>query len=295
MRRPARSFALLAVSAVVLVGCAEDAPGPVEGVSRISVVATTNVYGSIAEAIGGDHVEVTSIITSAAQDPHSYEASAQDSLAISHAAIVIENGGGYDPFIDTLLEASGAEAVVVNAVDASGLQGGNEHVWYSLQAMDALAWKLASELADLDPVHTGDYADSYDAFAAELAALEERANGLYEIWEGTGVAITEPVPLYLLAELGLVNLTPDEFSEAIEEGSDVPPLVLQETLGLFEGDEVALLAYNGQTAGRETEQLRAAADAAGVPVVSLTETLPDGADYLSWMADNITAIEAVLE
>jgi zinc/manganese transport system substrate-binding protein len=102
------------------------------------------------------------------------------------------------------------------------------------------------------------------------------------------------VPVYLLAELGLDNVTPEEFSEAIEEGSDVPPLVLDETLRLFETGEVALLAYNEQTAGPETEQVRAAAEAAGIPVVSFTETLPDGADYLSWMTDNLEAVATAL-
>src|SRR6478609_11298297 len=71
---------------------ADDSPG------TINVVASTNVYGDIARAIGGDKVSVTAIITKTSQDPHSYEATAQDRLAISKAELVIENGGGYDGF-----------------------------------------------------------------------------------------------------------------------------------------------------------------------------------------------------
>jgi len=332
MRRPALALSLT-LPIVALAGCAAPAPEPDDG--RISVVASTNVYGDIAARVGGDLVEVTSIVTGAAQDPHSYEASAQDQLAIAGAELVIENGGGYDPFVDALLEASGNEdAVVLDASEISGLvpegaeaeghdhedgeehdheeadeevhedehghegpshiEGFNEHVWYSFEAVDALAHELAHELGHLDEASAAVFEENYEAFAAELAALEERAHGLHERWEGTGIAITEPVPLYLLAELGLDNLTPAEFSEAIEEGTDVPPLVLQELLGLVADGQVALLAYNEQTAGPETEQLRAAAEQAGVPVVSFTETLPDGADYLSWMADNISAVEAAL-
>ncbi len=116
-----KSITLLAASAFVLAGCASPAPGagPDED-TRLSIVASTNVYGDIASAIGGDLVSVTSIITSAAQDPHSYEASAQDQLALSKADLVIENGGGYDPFIDQLLEASASTAVVIQRVRGVG-------------------------------------------------------------------------------------------------------------------------------------------------------------------------------
>ncbi|OYX54790.1 MAG: ABC transporter substrate-binding protein, partial [Micrococcales bacterium 32-70-13] len=105
---------------------------------------------------------------------------------------------------------------------------------------------------------------------------------------------TEPVPAYLLAELGFDDETPEEFSEAIEEGADVPPLALQEVLDLIASGEVRLLAYNEQTASPETERVRAAAEAAGIPVVSFVETLPDGEDYVSWMRANIEAVAAAL-
>jgi zinc/manganese transport system substrate-binding protein len=284
---------------------------------RLSIVASTDVYGDIAAQIAGAGVDVTSIIMSAGQDPHSYEASAQDQLAIADADLVIRNGGGYDTFVDTMLEASGSDTEVLDAVEISGfapdggddhaedehaedgdehghIEGFNEHVWYSFEAVDALAAEIAEHLGELDAADAAGYQANYEQFAASLETLEERAHELHEGFEGTAVAVTEPVPVYLLAELGLDNVTPEEFSEAIEEGSDVPPLVLDETLRLFETGEVALLAYNEQTAGPETEQVRAAAEAAGIPVVSFTETLPDGADYLSWMTDNLEAVATAL-
>jgi hypothetical protein len=116
----------LAVTALALTGCASTPAESADG--TVQVVASTNVYGDIAQQIGGDLVSVTSFITSAAQDPHSYEASAQDQLALSKADIVIENGGGYDPFIDTLMNAAGNDEVaVINATEASGLLEGDDH------------------------------------------------------------------------------------------------------------------------------------------------------------------------
>jgi zinc/manganese transport system substrate-binding protein len=309
----------IAVAALVLAGCSTSTPAA--ETTGLSVVASTNVYGSIAEAVGGDLVAVTSIITSAAQDPHSYEASAQNQLALSKADLIVENGGGYDPFIDTLISASSSAAPVVNASEASGLleadgeapstpstssgtddheghdhvEGFNEHVWYSFHGVEHVAEAIAEQLSSLDSDNAPTYEANLAAFTAQLETLEAGAEALHTDTEGKGVAITEPVPLYLLEAVGFTNVTPDEFSEAIEEGTDVAPSVLAETLDLFDSGSVALLAYNSQTASSETEQVRTAAEENGVPVVEFTETMPDGTDYVSWMTDNLSAISAAVK
>jgi len=305
----------VAAAALALSGCASS-PAADDTASGLSIVASTNVYGSIAESIGGDLVTVTSLIDSAAQDPHSFEASAQDQLALSKADLVIENGGGYDPFIDTLLEASSTEVSVVNASEASGLlegdehtegesdddheghdhiEGFNEHVWYSFHGVGHVAEEIAEQLSELDADNAATYAANLADFTAQIEELEAGAEALHPATEGLGAAITEPVPLYLLEAVGLTNRTPAEFSEAIEEGTDVAPAVLKETLALFTGTSVSLLAYNEQTASSETEQVRKAAEENGIAVVQFTETLPDGADYVSWMTDNLSAISAAVQ
>jgi zinc/manganese transport system substrate-binding protein len=98
VRRPAAartSLAALAGLSLLLTACA-PAAAPSAEPEGIDVVASTNVYGDIARAVGGDKVNVTAIINKTSQDPHSYEATAQDRLVISKAELVIENGGGYD-------------------------------------------------------------------------------------------------------------------------------------------------------------------------------------------------------
>lgn len=289
--------AILAASTIALAGC--SAPAPDDG--ELSVVASTNVYGSLAEAIGGPGVHVTSIITDLSQDPHSFEANARIQLALSKADVVIENGGGYDDFVGTLLTgANNPDAVVLTAVDLfAGAAGSsapetNEHVWYDLPTMAAIAADLAETLAKLDPADAQRYRSNAATFTSALGGLEDRVADLRSKVAGTGVAITEPVPLYLLEEAGLENRTPTEFSEAIEEGSGVPPSVLRATLDLFGSGAVGAFVYNEQTGGPETDRLLAAAQDAGVPVVPVTETLPAGKDYLTWMRDNIAALEDAL-
>ncbi|MCM0619270.1 metal ABC transporter solute-binding protein, Zn/Mn family [Nocardioides bruguierae] len=316
-----RLLALLpagALAVTTLAACGSDSGSADDG--TISIVASTNVYGSIAEAIGGDDVEVTSIIDSASQDPHEYEATTSDLATLSGADIVIENGGGYDSFVDTMLDSVDTDPTVLTAVDISGLldedsdhsdeehadeesedghdhvEGFNEHVWYDFHTVEAVAEEINEHLAEVDPDNAATYQANYEDFAAQVEDLESQVSDLASSTEGRGVAITEPVPLYLLTEAGLTNETPDEFSEAVEEGTDVPPRVLAETLALFDGDsDIAVLAYNTQAADDTTEQVQQAAEAAGVPVVDFSETLPDGVDdYVTWMQDNVDDLTAAL-
>lgn len=315
MRSPRTPFALVggvAVVTLVLTGCATAGVSAADD-GRLSIVASTSVYGDIAQQLVGDLGDVQSLVTNAAQDPHSYEASAQDQLALSRADLVIQNGGGYDPFIDTLL-GDDTTVRVVDASEASGLiadsdtdhadgdpsgeaspdhiEGSNEHVWYSLEGVEKVADAITDELSALDAPNAPTYRQNYDEFAAALTTLRERVQGFEVRTAGLTAAITEPVPLYLLVDAGFANATPEAFSEAIEEGTDVAPAVLQETLALFDSGSVAFLAYNAQTASPETERVREAAEAAGVPVIDFTETLPDGVDYLGWMTANVDAIES---
>ena len=237
-------LALLVIPALLLAGCATT---PAVDDGRVHVVASTNVYGSIVAAIGGNLVSVTSLIDSGAQDPHSFEASAQNQLAVSKADLVIENGGGYDDFVDTLLDASSTTAIVINAAGVVNLpEGTNEHLWYSLSDMRTVAASIADQLSSLDADNAEAYAANLADFTGQVSALSDQVAGL---GEGKTAAITEPVPLYLLEQAGFENATPDEFSEAIEEGTDVPPAVLAETLDGI--GSVALLDEIGRASCRE--------------------------------------------
>jgi zinc/manganese transport system substrate-binding protein len=297
--RISRAGALLAVSAL-LAGCGSSSGGTAEpGGATVSVVASTNVYGDIARQIGGDGVRVTSFISDPAQDPHSFEAGTRTRLALSEAGVVIENGGGYDDFMGTLLKGTGSKAEVLNAVEVSGKTAPaseelNEHVWYDLPSVARLADRISAALAKADPGDAETYAANAGAFKARLRTLEGKVAALKAAHAGEGVAITEPVPVYLLEAAGLRNRTPEAFSEAIEEGDDVPPRVLRDTLALFGGGKVKVLVSNAQTSGPQTEQVEKAAKEGGVPIVPVTETLPAGTGYISWMDGNIAALREAL-
>lgn len=324
IRRSLPVLGLAAASAFVLAGCATGTAAGDD--SGVAIVASTNVYGQIAEEIGGDRVQVTSIVTNESQDPHSFEPSARDQLTISKADLVIENGGGYDAFVDALIESSGSEAHVVTAVEYSHdwpengghdeeqsaegegedhahdhdehghdhVEGFNEHVWYDPHTVVHVAEAIAAELTELDPDGADTFAANTEAFAAEIEGLEASLAELDAAHSGAQVFATEPVPGYLLAAAGLEDVTPEAFSEAVEEGQDVPPATLLESLDLLDGGDVSIVITNTQTAGAETAQILDDAEARGIPTLAFTETLPEGQTYISWMQANIEALNAAL-
>jgi zinc/manganese transport system substrate-binding protein len=305
-----RLVALVAVAAIGLVGCSSSptsspssSPTPssaASGAGLVNVVASTNVYGDIVKTIGGPAVAVTSIIDNPEKDPHEYEADARTQLALSKAQLVIENGGGYDDFMDTMLKSAQTKPTVINVADVSGRNQHpsdgefNEHLWYDFPTVEKLAAQLVTDLSAAAPGQAATFESNGKAFAAQLGQLQQDEAAIKAKHAGEGVAITEPVPLYLLEAAGLVNNTPETFSAAIEEDTDVPPAVLKETEDLFDTKQVKLLAYNQQTTGPQTEAVLAAAKRNNIRVVPVTETLPTDQSYLSWMHANLRAVSSAL-
>jgi len=284
-----------------LTACSSD-PAP-SGQSKIAVVASTNVYGSIAAAVGGDRIVVTSFVNDPSADPHSYEATPANAAAVRAAKVVIANGGGYDDFVGKLVADAGSNAKLIDVAELSGLKpaasGGelNEHVWYSLPTVRKLATTLATDLGAADPSGAATYTANAAAFTGKLDAPQAKVDAIKAKHGGKRVAITEPVPLHLLEAAGLQNATPEAFAEAVEQDTDPPAAVLDETLQLFTGaDKVRALVANAQTENASTKQVEQAATAGGVAIVRMTETMPAGVnDYVEWMQRQVDELSAALD
>ncbi|WP_144793658.1 metal ABC transporter solute-binding protein, Zn/Mn family [Microbacterium paludicola] len=323
-----RAAALLTASAVVLAGCSSTASGSDDGDGTIRIVASTNVYGDIAAQIGGDRVEVTTIIDSASQDPHSYEATARDRLAVQDADVVAWNGGGYDAFIETLLDGSDAHVFTAAEFshdhpdngghdagddhadedaeaghdheedgDHSGhdhIEGFNEHVWFDPHTMIHVVEGMAEELGELDEDGAADFTAAAADIIADLEAAEAELETIKADADGAGIFMTEPLPGYIAASAGLTDLTPAGFAEAVEEGTDVSPATLLDALEIIDSGDVKVVLTNAQTGGAETQRIEEAAEAAGIPVVAFTELLADGSSYSEWMHDAIQSLADAL-
>jgi zinc/manganese transport system substrate-binding protein len=308
-----KSLALATATVLLLAGCAatdSTTDATDEPFAGLTIVSSTNVWGDVASSVGGDLVQVVSIIDSFSQDPHSYEASARDQLAVNDADVVVANGGGYDSFIDTLAEAAGNSNIVYAYLPEEGEEEdhateegdhdhdhahGNEHVWYDFHVVEDFATRLAEQLRTLDPDNAAQYTANLEEFLVGIESLEERAAVVAGSVSGAKVISSEPVADYLLAELGLTNITPESFSQAIEEELDVSPADLLEIQNLISTNSVNLFVVNIQTGSVQIDALVELAEASGVAVIQVSELLPEGLGYLAWMEQNISAIEAGLK
>jgi zinc/manganese transport system substrate-binding protein len=284
---------ITSILGATLVACAAAACGAAPAPDRSagpSVVASTDVWGSVASAVAGDHASVHTILNSAVGDPHSYEATPSDAAAISDATLVVYNGGGYDHWVDDVLAAHPG----VPTVDAYGLTprqpGGepaNEHVFYDLATAKAVAAQVADRLATDDPPNAAAYRDNANAFRAQADAIAQSEREIGRKHPGVAVVATEPVAHYLLAEAGIADRTPTSFASAIEQGDDPSPADVAAVLDLVNGHQVSAVVLNQQTETPVTNRIVDAARTSGVAVITVAETLQNGLDYLDWQRSTV--------
>jgi zinc/manganese transport system substrate-binding protein len=283
---------------VGVAGCSQDrASNPEQQPAAPNVVASTDVWSSVASAVTGDRAKVKSILTSSSADPHSFEAAPADAAAITDASLVVYNGGGYDHWVDDVLSShSGVPSVNAYSLLPSTIaQPANEHVFYDPTTAKAVAVQIADRLAKADAAH----ADAYRVNAAEFGKRAdeilqiERAIG--QTHPGTAVVATEPVAHYLLVNAGITDKTPPGFSSAVEEDADPAPADLAAMLDLINTHQVSALLFNPQTQTAVTKQIQDAAQRASIPVVTVTETLPEGTDYLTWQRQTAQQLASQLD
>jgi zinc/manganese transport system substrate-binding protein len=287
----------LALSTGLIVGISGCGQSDKAASEHTSVVASTNVWASVASAVAGDHASVKAIISNPADDPHSFEASPADAATIADASLMVYNGGGYDHWVDDVLashrnvQAVGAYSLLPSSVP----QPANEHVFYDLETVKAVANQIADRLSQSDASHANDYKANASKFGqdADTIAAAERAIGASH--PGATVVATEPVAHYLLANSGIIDKTPEGFTKAIEGDSDPSPADLAAMLDLIKNRQVSALVYNTQTQTDVTKQLQDAANQASVPIIDVTETLPEGTDYLTWQRQTVDQLANQLD
>ncbi|TWF92428.1 metal ABC transporter solute-binding protein, Zn/Mn family [Saccharopolyspora dendranthemae] len=321
-RSAVTALAGLTVGAIALTGCSAGGPAAPGPNDKIKVVASTSVWGSVVQAVGGDGVEVESIIEDAGADPHSYESSPQDAAKISDANLVVLNGGGYDDFMTQVL--GDAPRPTVQAVAGGGHEhgghsgdehggepagehggepagehaghdhSGNEHVWYDLHVVHEVADKVAAELGKMQPAKAQQFEANAEAFEQQVAGLEGRVGEIAAAHQGKPVIVTEPVAHYMVEAAKLNDVTPPSFVNAIEAETDPSAAAVADIQNAINARQAVAVLYNPQTESPVTRNVRTAADSQHIPVVQLTETLPQGQSYVQWMDAQITALQGAL-
>ena len=280
--------------AIAVSGCAPSTPVRPAAGGRVRIVAAENQYGDVAAEIGGQYADVTSIMSNPSTDPHTYEVSASVARSIASASIVIQNGLGYDSFMNNVEAAAGGGRKVIDVQKLLGIPGREEnpHLWYDPRTMPAVASQLVADLSALQPAHAAYFSDNAVRFSTSLRAWVDALAAFKTDHPGVAVATTEPIADYMLQAAGVTNLTPFSLQVDIMNGVDPSPQAVSAEDGLIRGHAVKALVYNRQVTDSVTRGFVGEAEHAGVPVVGVYETMPTpGFVYATWMLAEVQALD----
>ena len=278
------------------VGASSTSNGGSSSSPSILVVAAENFYGNIVQQLGAGHVSVVSILSDPNIDPHEYESSVQNGIAVSNAQLVIQNGDDYDTWMDKLLAASPnpKRIVLVGADLANHKLTDNPHVWYGIDNIQTIAAGITAALEKIDPADKPAFEAASTAFDQSLVPIQQKLNELKSKYAGTSVGLTETIFLYQTGPIGLNVLTPFAYEKAIAEGNDPPADTVVTTNSQINQRLVKVLIYNVQTVTPVTSNLQEAALQNGIPIVPVSETMPEGKTYQGWMLDQLNALQKAL-
>jgi zinc/manganese transport system substrate-binding protein len=263
----------------------------------VRVVAAENFWGNIAAQLGGVHAQVISIITNPTTDPHSYEPTTLDAVALASAQLVVENGIGYDPWAGHLLAADDVSSTVLNVGTLLGVPvGGNPHRWYNPGDVERVITRIVADLEALDPADRGYFSARERWF--ENVALRPYRRLVARIrarYAGTKVGASESIFAMLAPALGLDLITPPSFLKAISEGTDVSAADKETIDAQIAHHLIQIYVYNSQNVTPDVRAQLSQVIAAHIPVATITETLaPAGSTYEAWQTRELEGIEAAL-
>jgi zinc/manganese transport system substrate-binding protein len=301
IRRPARTLAASALAAAALAGALGIVPAsaaPIRGLSSarvITAIGAENEYANVIGQIGGRYVSVSSILNNPNTDPHTFESSPSVAEEVSAAQLIVQNGVGYDSFMNKIESASPSSSrKIITVQTLLGLPDDtpNPHLWYNPETMPTVALAIATDLASFDPTEASYFEANLKTFDNSLSPWLKAIVGFAAKYSVTRVATTEPVADYMLNAIGADNLSPFGLQADIMNGVDPSPQDISLQEALFTSHKVKVFVYNQQVVDSLTTSFRTAAEKAGIPVVGVYETMPTpGYDYQTWMLAEVEAIE----
>jgi zinc/manganese transport system substrate-binding protein len=311
---PALAVLALAVLALALAGCGRSevsrqlgsqggpqggcARGGASASGRLEVVAAENFWGSIAAQLGGEEVQVRSIIVNPSADPHSYEPTAQDARTMAGAGLAIVNGIGYDEWAGRLLNANPVSGrAVLNVGDALGLRAGdNPHQWYSPRSVRRVIEEIVDDYDRLAPRDASCFATQRRLFEARSLAPYDRLRAeIRARYAGVPVGYSESIFQPLGEDLGLKLLTPYGFAKAIAEGGEVSAQDKQAVDGQAQSREIEVWVFNSQNVTPDVQRVNEIARAQRIPIATVTETLsPASESFEQWQVAQLEGLKRAL-
>ena len=286
--------ALASVGMLASVAACGSGQSTSEKNGTIEVAASVNQWGTVAKALGGDNVNVTSIINSTNVDAHDYEPTTSDIAKLQKAQVIIVNGAGYDAW--AVKAAQTANAIIVNAAEVGGVNDGeNPHVWFSADVRKAVAQAITEAYEQADAAKKNDFDKMNDQWAAEENNVESKIAEVKQKTDGLAYAATESVASYLAEDMGLADATPSGYARATANESEPTPTDIKQFTDALKAGEIKLLVVNTQEESELTGKITDAAKSVEVPMVELTEQMPEQYDSLTaWMEGLVDAFSQAI-
>jgi zinc/manganese transport system substrate-binding protein len=294
-RRGSMLVALAVTVGLLATACSSSSDSPASsGSGQVVAVGAENEYANVIGQIGGKYVKVTAIESNPNTDPHTFEASPSVATAVSAAQLVVQNGIGYDTYMNKIEAASPSSTrKIIDVQNLLGLPNStpNPHLWYSPHTMPAVAKAVANDLSALQPSHAAYFHANVSTFDASLQPWYQAIAKFKAAYAGTPVAVTEPVGDYMLQAAGANIMTPFGLQADIMNGVDPSPQYVSLEDGLFTSHKVKVFVYNQQVTDALTASFLSQAQKDGIPVVGVYETMPvPGYNYQSWMLAEVNAL-----
>lgn len=286
--------ALASVGMLASVAACGSGQSTSEKNGTIKVAASVNQWGTVAKALGGDNVNVTSIINSTNVDAHDYEPTTSDIAKLQKAQVIIVNGAGYDAW--AVKAAQAANATIVNAAEVGGVNDGeNPHVWFSADVRKAVAQAITEAYEQADAAKKNDFDKMNDQWTAEENNVESKIAEVKQKTDGLAYAATESVASYLAEDMGLADATPSGYARATANESEPTPTDIKQFTDALKAGEIKLLVVNTQEESELTGKITDAAKSVEVPMVELTEQMPEQYDSLTaWMEGLVDAFSQAI-
>ncbi|CAM3214695.1 metal ABC transporter solute-binding protein [Leuconostoc rapi] len=287
-------IAIMAIVIIAIVGFATvKGASPKSNTDKLTIVASTDFYAEIAQTVVGNHGTATAIIKNANVSPEDYEPTTTVAKKVSGADIALANGLGYDSWLNKLAKTSkNTQLIRIGENVLKKKSGINPHLWNNPETMTKTAQYLADTLSKKDPTHKKDYQANAKKYIASLKPVTALINDLKKESHNQSVAQTEPVFEYMLTALGYKVMDTD-FSEAIEEGNDPSPATLTNLKSAITDHKIAFLVNNKQTTSTTVSNLVSLAKENDVPVINVTETIPNGDNYVTWKLSELKQIQKI--
>lgn len=284
---------------------------------KLPVVASFSILGDMVSKVGGDRVDVTTIVGPDG-DAHVYEPMPADAQAVAAAKVVFVNGLAFEGWLDRLVGAAeykGPVVVVTTGIEPLTMAeehhdegeaeaeteageehgGADPHAWQSVDNAKIYVSNIAAALIAADPAGEGVYSANALAYLTELSGLDVEIQAAIAALpvDRRSIVTSHDAFGYFGAAYGLTLHAPEGLStEAEPSAADVATLITQ-----MKAEAIPAVFMENITDSRLLEQIMTETGAkVGGTLFSDALSSPDGpaSTYLKMMRHNITTLTAAL-